>query len=265
MDIVLAAAICLGILGVGEMVSYFTKAFVPSMAAALILYMILTWIGMPTRFPEESGFAYIGELSMLFLIVHLGTSVPPGDYIKEIKSVIIAIAALAGGLITTVGIGGLLFGFDKMLAGAGAACGGGAIAGILAIQKLTDLGVVALIGIPAIIMCTVDLYGQPIASIMLKKFTGRLRAQDQYLLEAAARKSAPKEERLTADGVPYGSEDNPSRKIRCWVPRKLEEDGFVLFELAILSLGAYWLANLTGVSNCIYAFFLGLDVYKRQA
>lgn len=258
MDIVLAAAICLGILGVGEMVSYFTKAFVPSMAAALILYMILTWIGMPTRFPEESGFAYIGELSMLFLIVHLGTSVPPGDYIKEIKSVIIAIAALAGGLITTVGIGGLLFGFDKMLAGAGAACGGGAIAGILAIQKLTDLGVVALIGIPAIIMCTVDLYGQPIASIMLKKFTGRLRAQDQYLLEAAARKSAPKEERLTADGVPYGSEDNPSRKIRCWVPRKLEEDGFVLFELAILSLGAYWLANLTGVSNCIYAFFLGL-------
>lgn len=258
MDIVLAAAICLGILGVGEMVSYFTKAFVPSMAAALILYMILTWIGMPTRFPEESGFAYIGELSMLFLIVHLGTSVPPGDYIKEIKSVIIAIAALAGGLITTVGIGGLLFGFDKMLAGAGAACGGGAIAGILAIQKLTDLGVVALIGIPAIIMCTVDLYGQPIASIMLKKFTGRLRAQDQYLLEAAARKSAPKEERLTADGVPYGSEDNPSRKIRCWVPRKLEEDGFVLFELAILSLGAYWLANITGVSNCIYAFFLGL-------
>lgn len=68
MDIVLAAAICLGILGIGEMVSYFTKAFVPSMAAALILYMILTWIGMPTRFPEESGFAYIGELSMLFLI-----------------------------------------------------------------------------------------------------------------------------------------------------------------------------------------------------
>lgn len=106
---------------------------------------------------------------MLFLIVHLGTSVVPADYVKNIKSVIVAAGAILGGLIAVVGIGGLIFGFDVMLAGAGAACGGGAIAGILAIQKLTDMGLVALIGIPAIIMSVVDLYGQPIASTMLKK------------------------------------------------------------------------------------------------
>lgn len=256
MDVVLAVAICFGIIGVGEIISYFTKAFIPSMAAALLLYLILTWVGMPKMFPETAGFGIIGELSMLFLIVHLGTSVVPADYIKNIKSVIVAAGGIIGGLLAVIGIGGLFFGFDVMLAGAGAACGGGAIAGILAIQKLTDIGMVALIGIPAIIMSVVDLYGQPIASMMLKKYCKKLTKTDAYLLEKSL-DDAPKL-KLTKDGIPYGSEDNPSSIFRTWVPKKLEEDGFVLFELAGLALLAYLLQEITGISNCIFAFFLGL-------
>ncbi|MCI9598752.1 MAG: hypothetical protein HFE75_16040 [Firmicutes bacterium] len=257
MDIVVAAAVCLAIIGAGEVVSYVTKAFIPSMSAALLLYLILTWAGMSKDFPEVAGFGYLGELSMLFLIVHLGTSVPPGDYIKQIKSVVMAAAALVGGLIAVVGLGGLFFGFDVMLAGAGAACGGGAIAGILAIQKLTELNLVTLIGVPAIIMGVVDLYGQPIASFMLKKYGKKLNGTDAYLLAKAAKKDQP-EPRLTKHGVPFGSEDNPSNKITAWIPRKLEEDGFVLFELAALAAVSYFLQELTGISNCIFAFFLGV-------
>lgn len=257
MDVVVAAAVCLGIIGVGEIVSYFTKAFIPSMAAALLIYLLLTWGGMTKDFPELSGFNYLGELSMLFLVVHLGTSVAPGDYIKNIKSVIVAAAALIGGLICVVGLGGLIFGFDVMLAGAGAACGGGAIAGILAIQKLTDLGLVSLIAVPAIILGTVDLYGQPVASFLLKKFARKLNQSDAYLLEKAAKQDKHTEVRLTKHGVPYGSEDNPSSKITAWVPIKLEEDGFVLFELAVLSVLAYFLESVTGINMYIYAFFLG--------
>ena len=257
MDIVLAAAVCLGIIGVGEILSYFTKAFIPSMAAAILLYLILTWAGMPKYFPEVSGFGTLGELSMLFIVVHLGTSVVPMDYIKNIKSVLVAVGAIAGGLLAVVGIGGIFFGFDVMLAGAGAACGGGAIAGILAIQKLTELNLTALIGIPAIILGTVDLYGQPIASILLKKYAKKLNAQDAYLLAKASQKDTM-EVRLTRDGVPYGSEDNPSGRIRTWIPKKLEEDGFVLFEVAALSLLAYFLQEVTGLSNCIWAFVLGV-------
>ena len=257
MDVVVAAAVCLGIIGVGEIVSYFTRAFIPSMAAALLIYLLLTWGGMTKDFPEMSGFNYLGELSMLFLVVHLGTSVAPGDYIKNIKSVIVAAAALVGGLVCVVGLGGLIFGFDVMLAGAGAACGGGAIAGILAIQKLTDLGLVSLIAVPAIILGTVDLYGQPVASFLLKNFARKLNKSDAYLLEKTANKDKAEEIRLTKHGVPFGSEDNPSNRITAWIPIKLEEDGFVLFELAVLSLLAYFLESVTGINMYIYAFFLG--------
>lgn len=92
-EIATAALICFAIIGAGELVSYFTKAFFPSMAAALFIYLILTWVGMPKDYVTIAGFEHIGELAMLFFIVHLASSVLPSDYIKNIKSVIIALAA----------------------------------------------------------------------------------------------------------------------------------------------------------------------------
>lgn len=158
-----------------------------------------------------------------------------------------------------VGVGGLIFGWQVMLSGAGAACGGGAIAGVLAVQKLTEIGAVTFVAVPAIVMGTVDLYGQPIASIILKKYTGKLSKTNQYMLEKIANKDNEKNEvRLTKHGVPFGSEDNPGSRITTWVPKALEEDGFVLMELAAMSLLAYWLESVTGISMYIFVFFIGI-------
>lgn len=84
----------------------------------------------------------------------------------------------------------------------------------------------------------------------------KLTKSDAYLLEEE-KDDGPKL-KLTKDGIPYGSEENPSSIFRTWIPKKLEEDGFVLFELAGLALLAYFLQEITGISNCIFAFFLGL-------
>jgi hypothetical protein len=256
LEVAIGMGVCFAIIGVGELVSYFTKALFPSMAAALFIYLILTWIGMPKYFPENAGFTYLGNIAMLLFIVHLGTSIPPGDYVKNIKRISVASAGVICGLVFVVGIGGIFFGFDTMLSGAGAACGGGAIAGILAIQQLTDLNLSMMIAVPAIIVGTVDFTGQPIASYILKKYTKKLRDEDLYLLETVAGKN--KEVRLTKHGVPYGSEDNPSQRITAWVPKKLEEDGFVLFEVAAAVLFAVFLEDKTGFNSAIYAFFIGL-------
>jgi hypothetical protein len=254
-EISYAALICFAIIGVGELVSYFTKAFFPSMAAALFIYLVLTWVGMPKDYVSIAGFEYIGEFAMLIFIVHLGTSVLPSDYIKNVKSIIIALAALAGGLLCVVGIGGLIFGFDTMLAGASAACGGGAIGGILSIQKLTELDMLSLVAVPAILLGTVDLFGQPIASFILKKFTKKLRTEDAYMLKTMANKNT--EVRLTKHGVPFGSEENPSNRITSWIPVSLETEGFVLFEIAAAVALGVFLGDITGFSSVIFAFFIG--------
>lgn len=201
-EYMLAACVVLGLVAVGEVISYLTKAVIPSMAGALILYVILIWCGMPQDYPETVGFTTLGDMAFYMLCVGVGTGVAPGEYVKNIKSVVMALVSVVCGMILCVGVGGLIFGFDTMLAGAGACCGGGAISAIAAITKLNDLGLAALLGVPTIMMVTVDPIGQPIASFVLRKYAKRLNAEDAYLLEKAAKVDTEekKETRLTFRG-----------------------------------------------------------------
>lgn len=254
----LAVCVCFGLVAVGEVISYVTKAVIPSMAGALVLYLILIWCGMPQSYPETAGFTTIGDMAFLMLCVGIGTSVAPAEYVKNIKSVLIALVSVVFALVFTVGIGGLVFGFDTMLAGAGACCGGGAISGIAAINKLNALGLTGLLAVPTIMIVTVDPLGQPIASFVLRKYAKRLNAEDAYLLEKAAKKENAKPLRLTKAGVPYGSEENPSPWFRAWIPSKLEVDGVVLLGMALAVWAGVALEEFTGISSFLWAFLLGI-------
>lgn len=253
-EIVIACTVLIGLVAVGDVISSATKALIPSMAAAMILYMLLTWIGMPKVFPDVSGFAALGDYALLLLCAHLGTIVKPSEYVKNWRMIILALAAVLVGLIFTVGIGGLIFGFDKMLAGAGACCGGGCVSGIAAINKLDSLGMTSLIVVPTLMICAVDPLGQPIASFFVKRYVGTI---DLSVCQKKTQINA-EEVRLTKYGVPFGSEDNPSERFTNFIPQKWEDDGFVLFELAAVCLICQFLSNLTGLDATFYAFFLAI-------
>ncbi|MEG1957936.1 MAG: hypothetical protein RR071_09405 [Lachnospiraceae bacterium] len=256
----LAVCVCFGLVAIGEIISYFTKAVVPSMAGALILYLIFIWIGMPQTYPETAGFTTIGDMAFLMLCVGLGTNVAPAEYIKNIKSVVMAFVAVVFALVFTVGIGGIFFGFDTMLAGAGACCGGGAISGIAALSKLNQLGLVGLLSVPTILIVSVDPLGQPISSFILRKYAKRLNAEDAYLLEKKVQHGEMDKHpvRLTKDGIPYGSEENPSPFFRAWIPSKLEADGVVLLEMALTVWAGVELEKLTTISSFLWVFLLGI-------
>lgn len=255
-EFIVAALICIAVVAFGDLVSYWTKAILPSMAVALITYLILVWFGMPKTYPDTAGFSALGDFVLIMLVVHLGTSVPPSEYIRQIRSVLVALAAVVGGLICTVGIGGLIFGFDRMLAGAGACCGGGCISGIAAIGKLNELGLTALLAVPTIMICVVDPLGQPIASFVLRKYAMKLQKDDAYINDRLIVKD--EQVRLTKDGVPFGSEDNPSNRITAWIPKNLEADGVILFELTLAAAGAVFMENVTNINNFLWAFLIGV-------
>ena len=254
----LAACVVFGLVAVGEVISYLTKAVVPSMAGALILYLILIWCGMPQTYPETAGFTTMGDMAFYMLCVGVGTGVAPGEYVKNLKSVVMALISVLFALLFTVGIGGLIFGFDTMLAGAGACCGGGAISGIAAISKLNDLGLVALIGVPTIMIVTVDPIGQPIASFILRKYAKKLNAEDAYLLQKVAKVDERHEERLTKRGAAYGSAENPSPFLPAWLPSELDRNGVVLLEMALAVWAAVALETVTGMSAFLWCFVLGI-------
>ena len=105
-EIMLAVCVCVGLVALGEIISYFTKAIIPSMAGALIIYLILIWVGMPTSYPEAAGFTYLGDFVLLAIVGNLGTSVLPSDYAKNIKSLLIAVGAVVLALVLCIGVGG---------------------------------------------------------------------------------------------------------------------------------------------------------------
>ena len=90
----LAACVVFGLVAVGEVISYLKKAVVPSMAGALILYLILIWCGMPQTYPETAGFTTMGDMAFYMLCVGVGTGVAPGEYVKNLKSVIMDLDSL---------------------------------------------------------------------------------------------------------------------------------------------------------------------------
>ena len=192
------------------------------------------------------------------LCVGVGTGVAPAEYVKNLKSVVMALFSVVFALLFAVGIGGLIFGFDTMLAGAGACCGGGAISGIAAISKLNDLGLVALIGVPTIMIVTVDPIGQPIASFILRKYAKKLNAEDAYLLQKVAKVDEKHEERLTKRGDAYGSAENPSPFLPALLPSELDRNGVVLLEMALAVWAAVALETVTGMSAFLWCFVLGI-------
>ena len=254
----LAACVVFGLVAVGEVISYLTKAVVPSMAGALILYLILIWCGMPQTYPETAGFTTMGDMAFYMLCVGVGTGVAPGEYVKNLKSVIMALVSVSVALIFTVGIGGLIFGLDTMVAGAGACCGGGAISGIATISQLNKLDLVALIGVPTIMIVTVDPIGQPIASFILRKYAKKLNAEDAYLLQKVAKVEDKQEVRLTKRGDAYGSPENPSPFFPAWLPSELDHNGVVLLEMALAVWGAVALESVTGMSAFLWCFLIGI-------
>ncbi|MDR0592167.1 MAG: hypothetical protein LBG60_02685 [Bifidobacteriaceae bacterium] len=256
MDLLLAGTICIGIVAFGELISYVTKAVLPSLSVSLIVYLLLVWAGMPKVFPDESGISALGTLLMTMLIVDIGASVSPRDYVKNWRSVLVALGGVIGGAVLTIGVGGLIFGFGKILTGAGAALGGGAMAGIVAVQWLQDGGFAVLVVLPLLMISAVDPLGQPIATQVLRRYVKKLTGSDAYLSDKL--QTAVEDPKLTKDGVAYGSPDNPSPFIRNFIPKSMETEGVLLFELAILSLAAGWLEGVTGISSMLIAFIFGI-------
>jgi hypothetical protein len=189
-------------------------------------------------------------------MVHFATTVAPAEYAKNWRSILIALGAVICGTITTVGIGGLIFGFGTILTGAGAALGGGAMSGIAAIQVLTKADKTALLVVPVLMISAVDPFGQPICSAILRKYVNKLIKKDAYLHDVPA--EAETNPRLTKDGVPYGSEDNPSPFVRNFIPKRVESEPILIVETALIVLLAVWLESITGISSLLFSFLLGI-------
>ncbi|MBF4694186.1 hypothetical protein [Fusibacter ferrireducens] len=177
LNVVLAFSIVLAILTIGEIVSTKTKAFVPSVFVSATLFLIGYWTILPADIVTQSSFATpIVYLSMYLLLTHMGTLMSVKELLGQWRTVLIALAGIAGICAMTLSIGQVLFGWQAVVAGTPPLTGG-VVASILLSNAATELGLPAIAVLATAMYIMQGFFGYPVTAFLLKKEAKRLAEQ----------------------------------------------------------------------------------------
>lgn len=177
MSLIFAFCVVLGVLSIGDVISARTKAFVPSVFVAALLFLFGFWTFFPADIVTLAGLGGpLTTLSMLLLITHMGTMMSIKELAGEWKTISIAIVGIVGIAFGTLTLGRLLFGWEAVVI-ATPPLTGGIVAALMmseaaAAKGLTELSVLAIL-----MYVAQGFVGYPITALMLKKEGKRLLAQ----------------------------------------------------------------------------------------
>lgn len=225
-----AFAVLFVILAISDYVSYKSKAIISMLFTSAVLLLVGLWLGLvpKTIFSDSGLLAVAGTLTALN-IVHMGTLMSVREFIKQWKTVLVAVAAVIGITIFVFLIGQFVIGRQYALAAA-PPIAGGVVAGII-MNDAAKAAAAPEIGIFAVLLVVLQGFiGYPVASLCLKKEAKRL---------AGGFKPG------TADAE--GSAEERKSKIRFIpaLPKDIQTSNVLIAKLALVTLLSFWIAGLT--------------------
>jgi hypothetical protein len=174
MSLLMAFSIVLIVLSVGDVVSAKTKAVIPSVFVAALLFLLGFWTFFPADIVALAGFQTpIVYLSMYLLITHMGTLLSVRELAAQWRTVAIALIGIVGIIALTMTIGSALFGFEAAVI-ATPPLTGGIVAAIIMSTAAGNLGLENLAVLAIITYVMQGFLGYPLTSIMLRKEGNRL-------------------------------------------------------------------------------------------
>ncbi|MBV7507589.1 hypothetical protein KW850_20370 [Bacillus sp. sid0103] len=251
MNPVYATLIVLAIVAVGELVSIFSRAKVPTLLVMMVLIFALFKTGIvPMNIIEASTFTVVGTVLQPALLVHMGTLIPMKVMKSQYKAVLITLLGLACSVLLMLLIVPLFFDYKTAVAGAGPMTGG-IIAYIVTADALKKAGFAALVVIPIIVLTLHSVVGMPLTSFLLRRHAVKLqRTMDAGTFAAAAV--------ATVDGV-QAHDTNAKSEKRNLIPEKFQQSSFILlFMIFIGSAIAIYLQGLTGISYSLWGLAIGI-------
>lgn len=246
MEAIYAAAIVLGFIALGELVSIWSKARVPSLLVAMLGIFIFAKIGLiPETIVDDSMLVQIYTILVAPLLFHMGTLIPLRVMLKQWRSVVIALS----GMIVAVGLIFLIiapiFGFATSVAGSGPLAGG-IVATSLTTEGLTASGAAsAIIVLPALVLMLQSLPSMPLTNYLLRRYATKLRDSGE-LHELAAAHHEEEEEAAT------------KKKLVTLPPFLVDNQLFMLFLILVGGSIATLLAGPTHIPSSILALILGI-------
>ena len=169
MNAITALTIVLVVMGIGDIVSVKTKAFVPSVFVSAILFLVGFWYFFPKELIAIATLSQpVAGLTMYLLITHMGTMMSVRELVSQWKTVVIALAGIAGIVLLLMTVGVAVLGKETAIVGAPPLTGG-VVASILMKDAATALGKPDLAVLSILVYVVQGFVGYPLTAILLKR------------------------------------------------------------------------------------------------
>lgn len=231
---------------IGEWVSSFSRAYIPSIFISAILFIIGFWTFLPKDIAVQASFGdeFIATIVPV-LLVHLGTMMDLKQLADQWRAVVIALTGALGAAILTMVIGTILYDWHTVAATIPPLLGG-VVSTALMTEGLQAEGLTMYLALPVAMYILQNFIGYPMVSFMLKKEGNRLlKAYDPTA--------------QTATNTEEQKENKQSQKF-IKMPNQYKTSAFVLAKVAFVGLLAMGLSQLTNeaIDSSICALVLGV-------
>lgn len=173
---------------IGDYVSSKTKGIIASILTVDILFLIFGGILhiLPPDLVQINFMVQItGAIGLALVLTNLGSTFKLSDFVREWRTVLVALGATAGCVIACMTLGSVLFGREMAYACA-APLAGGTVAGTISTEAVMAAGREDLALYVSGVIGFQILLGAPIGSFCLYKEARRYMSKGEYKLAAAA-------------------------------------------------------------------------------
>ncbi len=179
MNSMVALIIVLAVFTLRDIISYFTKSIVSMLFTASVVFIIAFWNGLPATVFADAQLSGIGGLMVGLLITHMGTMLDVGDFIKQWKTIIVAIFAMFGIGLMLFTVGPIFV--DRIYAIAAAPpIAGGVVATLVMGERAEALGMSKVQIFVIIIVAVQGFIGYPICSFILNREAKSILSRDHF-------------------------------------------------------------------------------------
>lgn len=169
MSLIVAFVLVAGSMAIGDIVSTKTKAFIPSVFVAAVLFLVGFWTFFPKDIVVTAGIPIgLVLMSMYLLLVHMGTMLSVKELAAEWKTIVIAISGIIGICAVLLTVGVLLVGRDTIII-ATPPLTGGIVAALMMNQAATAKGLTNLAVLAIVMYVMQGFVGYPLTALALKK------------------------------------------------------------------------------------------------
>lgn len=207
----------------------------------LSLFLLVGWwTVLPMDILETSTVNVLGTFVISYIMVQIGTLFDPATVKKEWKTIVVAMAALVGLVITTFGIGQFIIGKDLAVA-ATPTLAGGSMATLIMNGAAEALGRTDVITVASLALSLQGFVGMPGAAFMLKKHGEILLAERR-----AGKNVTTERENVDIDVLmkeELEGKANGKKKLIDLIPLKYKSTNFYLMSLLFYSFLAMMLAT----------------------